>query len=628
MLRIVGKLSTRTKVIGGVSLFLLISYGIIFGLPKQVAFSYSGADCTRQLTLFPQTMKQVTDSNFQVEFTDTVLLMGQPILSLKACFTALKPPTEGTNMVNVSPFGPLFMKRYALKVEPMRAATLGDFVGKTLPTTRPITIALSGTDTVFDYKFTVADKTAACAPKDHTILCDIEELELAQGEKYEGTLARYFNDTKITELGSGTFTTLRALVLGAASASEGQTIYDKPTELSFEYDKPLDLVEAELKVKNGEAYEPVAITTSTDDKKAIVTPKEALKRNAQFQLTLKKVEAKDGSAIPDPHVVNFTMSGGPKVTGINVGSISAPQSGSIVLTFDQEIANIDQIAKLVTITGIGAHIFKNGSSIVINYANAPRCGDFKISVKKGLESQHGIIQEEDWNFSGRTICYYTQTFGYSAKGRALNAWVFGSGSKTILYTGAIHGNEQVTRSLMNAWINELEVNARSIPAGVQIVVVPSINPDGVATNTRANANNVDLNRNFNVSDWKQDIVTPGNQPWPGGGGSAPMSEPETQALAAFTSSLAPHLTLSYHSTAGYAIANGCGGSAGLAATYSSLSGYANMTGVGGAFSYEITGTYDDWICEKLGRQSVLIELATHSSEFGRNKAALWAMARS
>jgi hypothetical protein len=51
--------------------------------------------------------------------------------------------------------------------------------------------------------------------------------------------------------------------------------------------------------------------------------------------------------------------------------------------------------------------------------------------------------------------------------------------------------------------------------------------------------------------------------------------------------------------------------------------------VGGAFSYEITGTYDDWICEKLGRQSVLIELGSSSySEFSRNYAALWAMARS
>lgn len=210
----------------------------------------------------------------------------------------------------------------------------------------------------------------------------------------------------------------------------------------------------------------------------------------------------------------------------------------------------------------------------------------------------------------------------------MNAWVFGSGGKTILYTGAIHGNEQGTRIMMNAWINELEANARSIPAGVQIVVIPSVNPDGVAANSRYNANNVDLNRNFNVSDWKKDIVTPANQPHPGGGGSAPGSESETRALAAYTSQLQPHLTMSYHSVAGYAIGNGCGSSASLAASYASMTGYANKTGSSSAFAYEITGTYDDWICEKLGRQSVLIELSTTGSEFGRNKAALWVMARS
>lgn len=531
-------------------------------------------------------------------------------------------------MVRVSPLGPLFMKQYAVTVADARQATVSDFAGKTLPITRPITISLDGTDVVHEYKFTVGDKIVSCDPKEATILCDMEALELAQGQEYEGMLLRYFRDTKVAELGSGTFTTLRALVLGSASVNEGQTVYDKPTQLSFEYDKSLEVVEAELKVKNGDAYESVPITTSIEDKKAIVTPSETLKRNAQFELTLNQIEATDGSAIPDPYKVNFSMSGGPKVTGVNIGSISVPQSGSIVLTFDQEVMNVDQIAKLVVVEGIAGQVYKSGNSIVITYANAPRCTDMKITVKKGFESQHGIVQDADWSFSSRTICYYVQTFGYSQQGRALNAWVFGSGSKTILYTGAIHGNEQGTRTLMNAWINELEANARSIPVGVQIVIVPSINPDGVAANTRANARNIDLNRNFNVSDWKSDIVTPANQPWPGGGGSAPGSESETQAIAAYTASLAPHLTMSYHSTAGYAIANGCGGSPALAATYASLSGYTNMTGVSGAFSYEITGTYDDWICEKLGRQSVLIELATNSSEFSRNKAALWAMARS
>lgn len=182
---------------------------------------------------------------------------------------------------------------------------------------------------------------------------------------------------------------------------------------------------------------------------------------------------------------------------------------------------------------------------------------------------------------------------------------------------------------MNAWMNELEANPGAIPAGTRIIVIPSANPDGTAANTRYNARNVDLNRNYNVSDWKTDVQTVGGQPLPGGGGSAPESEAETKVLVAFTREVAPHLTMSYHSSAAYAIGNTCGNSTALAARYAQLSGYRNMTGVSGAFSYEITGTYDDWLCEKLGRQSVLIELSSSSNaEFSRNKAALWEMAKS
>jgi hypothetical protein len=84
--------------------------------------------------------------------------------------------------------------------------------------------------------------------------------------------------------------------------------------------------------------------------------------------------------------------------------------------------------------------------------------------------------------------------------------------------------------------------------------------------------------------------------------------------------------MSYHAAAAYAIGNQCGNSASKAATYAQSTGYQNMTGVGGAFSYEITGTYDDWICERLGLPSVLIELATQfSAEFDRNRDAMWAM---
>ena len=365
------------------------------------------------------------------------------------------------------------------------------------------------------------------------------------------------------------------------------------------------------------------------DNKVIVSARAELARNAQYELILKEVEAVDGSTLADEYKVNFTLSGGPKVTKLSIGSSSVARSGTIVVTLDQEIANMGSIAKLVSVEGFTVQVSKNGRTLVINYSDAPECGAFTIRIKKGLESQYGVAQQNDWAFASRTQCYSVQTIGSSAQGRLINAFIFGSGSKTILYTAAMHGNEQSGNLLMNAWISELDTYAHNIPAGVRIVVIPSINPDGVAMNTRYNANGIDLNRNYDTSDWQTDVQTVTGAPLPGGGGTAPGSEPETQVLMAYTIALQPSLTMSYHSSASYAIANTCGNSPTLASNYADITGYKNMTGVSGAFSYQITGTYDDWMCERLGLASVLIELASSTNaEFSRNKAALWAMARS
>lgn len=211
----------------------------------------------------------------------------------------------------------------------------------------------------------------------------------------------------------------------------------------------------------------------------------------------------------------------------------------------------------------------------------------------------------------------------------MNAYYFGNGGTTVMYTGAIHGNEYSTYALMQAWIQELEANARSIPKNKTIVVVPQVNPDGFASGSRYNARNVDLNRNFATGDWRKDITTVNNTPFKGGGGKVAMSEKETQALAGFASRTRPALILSYHSIGGVVAANQAGRSSALAAQYASQAGYANVTGNSdNTFEYSVTGTADDWYAQKLGVPSILIELASHSyHEFDRNRAAMWAMAR-
>ncbi len=223
------------------------------------------------------------------------------------------------------------------------------------------------------------------------------------------------------------------------------------------------------------------------------------------------------------------------------------------------------------------------------------------------------------------ICQRVESIGTSIQGRPILAYVFGSGARSVIYTGAIHGNEQSTRALMFRWIEELEQNSRSIPADISVVVVPVINPDGIASGSRVNAANVDLNRNFETGNWQKDITTVTNTPFPGGGGAAAMSEPEVRAIAGLVSRLRPSLVLSYHSIGGVLQANMAGQSTAKAVQYSALSGYKNATG-GKVFDYEISGTADDYYREKLGIGSIVIELGSHLyHQFERNQRAMWAM---
>ena len=80
--------------------------------------------------------------------------------------------------------------------------------------------------------------------------------------------------------------------------------------------------------------------------------------------------------------------------------------------------------------------------------------------------------------------------GRSVQGREIVAYHVGDPAGIpVLVVGCIHGNEPagiaVARYLM-----------RSPPTGLDLWIVPLLNPDGRAHDTRGNAHGVDLNRNF------------------------------------------------------------------------------------------------------------------------------------
>jgi len=123
--------------------------------------------------------------------------------------------------------------------------------------------------------------------------------------------------------------------------------------------------------------------------------------------------------------------------------------------------------------------------------------------------------------------------GHSVQHRAITVvHVAGTGPR-ILVVGCIHGNEPAG----NAIVRALE---RTHPKA-DLWLVPVLNPDGLAADTRQNAHGVDLNRNF-PSLW-QHFGHPGSTYY---SGPRPFSEPETRAARDLIRRIKPRYTIWYH----------------------------------------------------------------------------------
>jgi protein MpaA len=123
-----------------------------------------------------------------------------------------------------------------------------------------------------------------------------------------------------------------------------------------------------------------------------------------------------------------------------------------------------------------------------------------------------------------------------------------------------------------------------IPKGVNLWVIPSINPDGTALDRRGNANRVDLNRNFPYG-WAR-IGQPGYWQY---SGSNRASEPETKAIVSFLREIQPALGLWYHQDLNI-ISPGVGFEGELRARYGAITGLPMKRITGGTY----TGVAATW----------------------------------
>ena len=143
------------------------------------------------------------------------------------------------------------------------------------------------------------------------------------------------------------------------------------------------------------------------------------------------------------------------------------------------------------------------------------------------------------------------TVGYSQEGRAIRALIISDRdypSSTlpdpeprVRFVGAIHGNERISAEILIRLIEYLTYNYEKDTTITElinsryIVVIPVLNPDGLAADRRYNSRGVDLNRNFSI-EWIYSSTS----------GSSPFSEIETSSFRDYSLGKIFHLSITFH----------------------------------------------------------------------------------
>jgi len=127
-----------------------------------------------------------------------------------------------------------------------------------------------------------------------------------------------------------------------------------------------------------------------------------------------------------------------------------------------------------------------------------------------------------------------RVIGHSVRGRPIVAYRLGrptNRDKSVVLS-TMHGDEPHTRRILTSLRDGRPIR------GIDVWVVPVVNPDGLSRGTRKNAHGVDLNRNFPYS-WRD---LDGRYE----SGPRAASEPETRALIAFLRDVRPRWIVSFH----------------------------------------------------------------------------------
>jgi protein MpaA len=619
------KITVKTWIIL-LAIIIVVGYILCFVVPKNIAFTYADSRyCVGKITLLPELYKQSGGSNFKLQVEGGAKIGNLYLFSSKICIIPVVSPSGGDTKISFSPFGgPILSSNYIINVGPR--PKVNTKLDRPIALAKPLDFTLDQPDNIFNYQLEIDKKTSKCKNDSTKITCDIKSLNIKQGNKYSYKLTRSFNGADTSNALEGNLSLLPPTSVTTASIKTGEVVYSKPKDFIFEIDKKL--ISANVILEKIENNKPIKIDSTTKITGATIKTSiiNDLQRETKYRLTIDKADGEDGSILDASYIVDFQISGGPIVSDINISTSGIGANATVVATFDQPISQTQDISNLVSFSGGTATISRTNNQIIFQLHSLPRCGLFSLNINKGLDSQYGIKSKDNWSYTSRVSCRATEVIGYSVMGRPIVAYYYGSGSTTILFTGGIHGNEPSGQYIMQDWIYNLDSNAYKIPADKRVVIVPRVNPDGLAAFTRYNANNVNIDRNFASASWQSDIDT-STGIVVNGGGTQPMSEPETKALANLTTKLRPRLEVSFHAQGSLIGANQMGDSINIGNLYGSSVGYSSMIGhAEETMGYSITGEYEEWAGEQYGTPAILIELpTTNGNYFWAHQSTLWEM---
>lgn len=201
----------------------------------------------------------------------------------------------------------------------------------------------------------------------------------------------------------------------------------------------------------------------------------------------------------------------------------------------------------------------------------------------------------------------------SRRGHEIAVWEYLAGEENawLFIIGRFHGDEPEGEYIIEKLMEELRANTCG-EVVYNLLLVPCLNPDGKEMNTRENANQVDLNRNYPTANFSPESVNPHS-----GTASAgqPGSEPETKLMMELTALYEPARILSIHSD--LHLVDYDGPAKPWAEEISKLTAYRLVENVG----YPCTGSFGTWA--GIERQIPLVTLETPSANDEESLAKVW-----